>query len=73
LAEEKYNCTSLGEQEELLNQMEEPFKQNDDRQAGVCIERNVLFASREEEVEASSVARLEQERRPAAIEKMEEQ
>jgi hypothetical protein len=57
----------------LSKYIEEPLKQNDDRQADVCVERNVLLASREEEVEASSVARLIQERRLAAIEKEEQE
>jgi hypothetical protein len=72
LAEGNYNCTSLGEEEELLRQvdMEDDVQEEvadvsvDGRQVvDVSDENNELLPSREEQVEASSAARLEQERR----------
>jgi hypothetical protein len=72
LVKGNYNCTSLGEEEELLRQvdMEEDVQEEpadvrvDDRQVvDVSDENNELLPSREEKVEASSTARLEQERR----------
>jgi hypothetical protein len=75
LAEGNYNCTSLGEQEEPLWQvdMEDDMQelddvvlvdQNDDRAAADASLKNIdLLASREEQAEGSSTARLQQERK----------
>jgi hypothetical protein len=73
--EGNYNCTSLGEQEEPLRQvdMEDDMQelddvvlvdQNDDREAADASVKNIdMLASREEQAEGSSAARLQQERR----------